>query len=86
MMEYPRIEMGSTTGSYLGKVDINQNQPSNIVIHKFMGGTLTIPLLEGEEPAKKAIEFIEKLYYISGVKEIFDEYGAEFKAPTEDKE
>jgi hypothetical protein len=48
-----------------------------------MGGTLTIPLLEGEEPAKKAIEFIEKLYNVPGVKEIFESYGAELKAPTD---
>jgi hypothetical protein len=82
-MEYPRIELGSMTGSYLGKVEIHQNQPSNLVIHKFMGGTLTIPLLEGEEPAKKAIEFIEKLYNVPGVKEIFETYGAELKAPTD---
>jgi hypothetical protein len=82
-MEYPRVELGNITGSYLGKIEINHDQPSNLVIYKFMGGTLTIPLLEGEEHAKKAIEFIEKLYNVTGVKEIFDEYGAEFKAPTD---
>jgi len=54
---------------------------SNLIIYGLMGGTLKIPLKQGEEHAEKAKEFISKLLEIPEAKELFLAYGAEF-TPT----
>lgn len=80
--EYPKIKHNDKLigAGINGDTKIDIPQATNLIIHGFMGGTLCIPLSVGDEHTTKAMEFITKLYEIPGVKELFEQYGAEFKA------
>ena len=45
-----------------------------------LDGILKIPIKDGLNGERQIVAFLEELLKIDGVKEIFEKYGAEFKA------
>ncbi len=63
------------------------NNPRYLIIQNFMGGTLKLPMTtKTEYPEQLFRAFMNELYMIKGVQEVFESYGAKFYTRSEPEE
>jgi hypothetical protein len=54
------------------------DKPS-LIVENFMGGKLSIPLIKCDIPEQILVGFLQALFMVKGVREVFEEYGAKLE-------